>query len=104
MSMNCAAHGRLGRDPKDIQIASGKSMAVASVAVSLPCREAQDGFETFWLKLVAFGREADALLKLQKGDPVSVSGRIHLSHWTRQDGTKQQDVELIADSIVAARA
>lgn len=35
-------------------------MAMARLAVSLPCNAAEDGQSTFWLGVIAFGKQADA--------------------------------------------
>ncbi|MBV7077882.1 single-stranded DNA-binding protein, partial [Escherichia coli] len=59
-------------------------MAMASMAVPLPCSQADDGTATMWLSVLAFGRQADALAKHQKGELVSVAGNMQVSQWTGQ--------------------
>ncbi len=39
-----------------------------------------------WLSVPAFGRQADALAKHQKGELVSVAGNMQISQWTDQNG------------------
>ncbi len=41
-------------------------MAMARLAVSLPCNTAEDGQTSFWLGVIAFGKEADALANHRK--------------------------------------
>lgn len=65
-------------------------MAMARMAVSLPCNAAEDGQSTFWLGVIAFGKQADALAKHQKGDLVSVAGNMQVNYWMGQDGRTQQ--------------
>jgi single-stranded DNA-binding protein len=59
---------------------------MACLAVSLPCDAADHGEATFWLGVIAFGKQADALAKHRKGDLVSVAGNMQLNQWTSQDG------------------
>ncbi len=50
-------------------------MAMARLAVSLPCNAAGDGQAIFWLGVIAFGKQADALTKHRKGiSPSRVTG------------------------------
>ncbi|KAA0697696.1 single-stranded DNA-binding protein [Neorhizobium sp. P12A] len=97
--MTAAAYGRLGQDPKSITTQSGKSMAAASMAVVIAEQEAPP----LWVNILAFGRTADDLLRLQKGDMVSASGRVQRSTWTGADGTKHEQLQIIADSLVSSR-
>lgn len=54
-------------------------MAMARMAVSLPCNAAADGQATFWLGVIAFGKQGEALAKHRKGDLVSVAGNMQLN-------------------------
>ena len=65
-------------------------MAMARLAVVPPCNAADNGEATFWLGVLAFGKQADALARHVKGDLVSVAGNMQLNQWTEQDGTAQQ--------------
>lgn len=65
-------------------------MAMVRLAVSLPCNAAEDGEATFWLGVIAFGKQADALAKHRKGELVSVAGNMQINQWTGQDGGTQQ--------------
>ena len=78
-------------------------MATASMAVPLPCSQADDGTATMWLSVLAFGRQADALAKHQKGELVSVAGNMQISQWTGQNGETRQSWQVIADSVISAR-
>jgi single-stranded DNA-binding protein len=68
---------------------------MARLAVSLPCNAA-DGQATFWLGVIAFGKQADALAKHVKGDLVSVAGNMQLNQWKEQDGTHSR--AMLADN------
>lgn len=78
-------------------------MAMARLAVVLPCNAADNGEATLWLGVIAFGKQADALAKHHKGDLVSVAGNMQLNQWTGQDGGMQQGYQVIADSVLSAR-
>ncbi|ELS7775184.1 single-stranded DNA-binding protein, partial [Escherichia coli] len=76
---------------------------MASMAVPLPCSQADDGTATMWLSVLAFGRQADALAKHHKGELVSVAGNMQVSQWTGQNGETRQGWQVIADSVISAR-
>ena len=103
MTAQISSYGRLVADPQTRTTASGTNMAMARMAVSLPCNAAESGEVTFWLGVVAFGKQADALARHVKGDMVSVSGAMQVNQWTRKDGGTQQGYQVIADSIISAR-
>lgn len=83
MTAQIAAYGRLVDDPQVKQTSKGTSMTLARMAVSLPCSQAQDGQATLWLSVLAFGKQADALARHEKGDLISVAGNMQISQWTR---------------------
>ncbi|ECG8815243.1 single-stranded DNA-binding protein, partial [Salmonella enterica] len=103
MTAQIAAYGRLVADPQTKTTSKGTSMTMARMAVSLPCSAAQDGQATLWLGVLAFGRQADALAKHQKGDVVSVGGAMQGNQWTGQDGSTQNGYTVIADSVISSR-
>ena len=57
MTAQISAYGWLVADPQTRTIASGTSMAMARLAVSLPCNAAANGQATFWLGVIAFGKQ-----------------------------------------------
>ncbi|MEH5014625.1 single-stranded DNA-binding protein [Phytobacter diazotrophicus] len=103
MAAQISAYGRLVADPQTRTTNSGTSMAMARLAVSLPCNAAEAGEATFWLGVIAFGKQADALARHIKGDLVSVAGTMQINQWTGQDGGMQQGYQVVADSVISAR-
>lgn len=103
MTAQISAYGRLVADPQTRTTTNGNNMAMARLAVSLPCNAAEGGEVTFWLGVIAFGKQADALAKHQKGDLVSVAGNMQVNQWTGQDGGTQQGYQVVADSVISAR-
>ena len=103
MTAQISAYGRLVADPQTRTTKDGKTMAMARLAVALPCNAAAEGQATFWLGVLAFGKQADLLAKHTKGDMVSVAGNMQVNQWTGQDGTQQQGYQVLADSVISAR-
>jgi single-stranded DNA-binding protein len=101
MTAQISAYGRLVADPQTRITGKGTNMAMARLA--LPCNAADNGEATFWLGVIAFGKQADALAKHRKGDLVSVAGNMQLNQWTGQDGGTQQGYQVIAGSVLSAR-
>lgn len=103
MTAQISAYGRLVADPQTRTTANGTSMAMGRIAVSLPCNASAEGQATFWLGVIAFGKQADALAGHIKGDMVSVSGAMQLNQWTGKDGGTQQGYQVVADSVISAK-
>ena len=103
MAAQIAAYGRLVADPQTKITSNDNNMTFARLAVSLPCRTAEDGQAVMWLGVTAFGKQADALAKHTKGDLVSVSGQLQINQWTGQDGGTYSGYSLVADSVISAR-
>lgn len=101
MSMQAAAHGRLGQDPREIQTSSGTVMAVASLAVTLTDRHGEE--HTEWLGIVAFGKVAEGLLRHKKGELVSVAGRCQRDDYKGQDGEQRRALQIVCDSVIGSR-
>ena len=99
--MLASVYGRLGKDPRSIDTAK-TPMCVSSLAVDLVDRNGET--TTQWLGLVAFGKVADILAKHSKGELIAASGRVQPNNWTKNDGQTQTELQIIADSIISARA
>ncbi|WP_095201277.1 single-stranded DNA-binding protein [Mesorhizobium carmichaelinearum] len=98
--MQASAYGRLAQDPRSIATKSGKSMAVASIAVAIDDHDAPP----LWVGVIAFGRVAEDLLRHAKGDLISVSGRVQRSTWTAPTGEKREQLQIVADSLISSRS
>ena len=81
-----SAYGRLVADPQTRTTTNGTSMAMGRLAVALPCHAAEGGEVTFWLGVVAFGKQAEALAGPAKGDLVCVAGAMQGHQWEGTDG------------------
>lgn len=103
MTAQIAAYGRISAEIQTKPTSSGGNMAFTRIAVALPCRAAESGEATMWLGVTAFGKQADALARHQKGNLVSVAGQLQVNQWTGQDGSTQSGYALVADSVISAR-
>lgn len=103
MTAQISAYGRLVVDVQSRTTSNGNNMSFTRMAVPLPCQKVENGEATFWLAVTAFGKQADALAKHQKGDMVSVSGNMQITQWTDSHGNSQTGYQVIADSVVSAR-
>ncbi|QMR40321.1 single-stranded DNA-binding protein [Klebsiella aerogenes] len=103
MTAHIAVHGRLVVDVQSKTINNGNMMAYTRLAVSLPCREAENGELTFWLAVTTFGKQADYLLKHKKGDLISVSGAMQASQWKGNNGAIQTGYQMVADSVISSK-
>jgi len=101
--MQISVHGRLGRDPKEIQTRTGTAMASSSIAVSLPGSREGDEPGTVWFDVIAFNRIAEQLLRQGKGDMVNLAGEVRLNRWTKDGGEVVETQQIIADSLISAR-
>ncbi|EIR7435906.1 single-stranded DNA-binding protein, partial [Salmonella enterica subsp. enterica serovar Newport] len=103
MTAQISAYGRLVADVQSKTTSTGNKMAFTRMAVTLPCQKAENGEATFWLAITAFGKQAEALAKHQKGDMLSVAGNMQMSQWTGSDGGTQTGYQVIVDSVISAR-
>lgn len=101
--MQANAYGRLGGDPRQIETQNGTTMAVATLAVDVRGRDDGEDEYPLWLGVLAFGKQADALLRHAKGDLLSVAGRVQRRTFTGRDGAPREQLQVIAEAVVSAR-
>lgn len=95
-------YARLAADPVARTTKTGKPMTTASVAVDVSGRDATG--ETLWVSVLAFGTQADALLRAGKGQMVAAMGRLSRGSYTAKDGARREQWTLLAESVVTARS
>jgi single-strand DNA-binding protein len=103
MSMHATVYGRAACEPRQHTTKTGKDMATCRLAVDATGYGAEVQ-QTLWVDVLAFGRNAEALSRVEKGQMVSAMGKVTLSHYTAKDGTDREQFSLLADSIVTARS
>jgi len=106
MTAMVAAYGRLARDPETRETRTGKPMCTATMAVDVTRQEDGRGKDAdpWWLRIDAFGRNAEILARHVKGEPLSVGGRLELSRYRGRDGADRESWQVVADSVVSSRA
>ncbi len=92
--------GRLTRDPELRTTTSG--LAVTDVRMAVQRRRARNGDArgAVFVDVTAFGALAESVGEyLEQGRRVAVSGRLELSEWQAEDGSKRQRHYVVADEI-----
>jgi len=102
MSMQATVYGRAAFEPRQHQTKAGKPMASARLAVDVTGKD--DEQQTLWLDVLAFGRAADDLARVEKGGMVSAMGRVTRGTYTAKDGTERESWTLLADAVITARS
>jgi single-strand DNA-binding protein len=91
--------GTLGRPP-EIRMAGSSRVANFSIAVHEEfVVQGERKKNTHWIRCVAWGYLADALVGADKGDSVFVAGMI-TSRSYEKDGQKREQVEVKAEKVV----
>ncbi len=92
--------GRLTRDPELRYTGSGIPMANFSLAVDRPFTNQQGERETDFIRIVVWRKQAENCAKnLGKGRLVAIEGRLQISSYEAQDGSKRQSADVVADNV-----
>jgi single-strand DNA-binding protein len=98
MSLFILASGSLISAPQRRTSAAGKDFATATLRVSV------DGGDVMLVSTVAFGAQAEELLRHQHGEALSISGRARPNEWLGRDGEPHYGLQLVAEQIASASA
>ena len=94
--------GNLGRDPEIRYLPSGDPVANITIATSSKYK-GKDGNmveETEWHRITCFNGIGKSVAEhVAKGAMVMVTGRIHYTRWTDQNGTDRYGCEIIAEQV-----
>lgn len=95
--------GNLTKDPELRSTPSGTSVCTLRVAVNSRRKDAESGEwidKPNYFDVTVWGAQAENCSQyLSKGRPIAVDGRLNWREWEAQDGTKRQNVDIIADSV-----
>ena len=92
--------GRLTREPELRYTGSGIPVANFSIAVDRPYSNQQGERETDFIRIVVWRKLAEVCAKnLGKGRLVAVEGRLQISSYEAQDGSKRQATDVIAENV-----
>jgi hypothetical protein len=92
MSLHVLASGALIADPQCREGAKGP-FTTATIRV--------DG--DLLVSVIGLGDAGERLLRLGKGDPVSVAGPARLTAWTASDGSERHGISVRVEQIIAAK-
>lgn len=92
---HCTFMGHLGGVP-EVKTAGNSQLASFSMAVKAGWGEKAT---TMWVRVQVWGKRADVVAKLNKGDPLLVSGELSQREYTTQAGEKRTSLELNASDF-----
>ena len=93
--MSILATGTLAADPQRRQAANGNPFATALLRV--PTDD-----DSVLVSVICFDVGAcDRLLRLGKGDSVSITGRAKLTAWTGRDGETRHGLSVVAEQVMS---
>jgi len=92
--------GRLTRDPEVRSTSAGFNTARFSVAVNRRTKNSEGNYEADFINCVAFRATADFISKyFKKGSLIGLEGRLQVSNYDAQDGTKRYVTEVIVENV-----
>ena len=93
-----AARGRVVKDGETHTTKTGANMGAVTIAVAVE-RDRDGKRGTPWrLGVLGFGNKADAVAELQKGDAVSVCGRLRRRRWM-QNGVERERWSVLVETL-----
>lgn len=104
--MDVRAQGRLGAAPTRTRRPPVRKMVTASLAVQVPDKSigaAPHTRQTFWLRLVAVGENAEHLAAHGKGEVLEVWGSVRYSGFMGRDGVARNAQECLVQSLYSDR-
>ncbi len=105
MTATASIHGRVAFEPRQHTTRNGEPMTTVRLAVDVTGRaDSEDEKQTWWIDVLAFGRNAETLARVEKGQSVSAMGTVTRSIYTPQNGEPRDSWSLLADSVLTVRS
>ena len=98
--------GHIGNKPEGRYTASGRATVNFSVATNQVWKNANNEQKehTEWHQVVAWDKLADFVTEfVDKGQLVSVEGRLHTRSWENKEGKTIKITEIVATNVVALK-
>ena len=98
-------YGNVGQEPEVKTSENGVKVAKLSLATSEKRKDQKGNYveETTWHNLVIFGKQVDLIEKyVNKGDKLSIEGKISNRTYEAKDGTKKYYSEIIVSEFLFA--
>lgn len=86
----------LGRLVKDVELKQAKQLTLAEGSLAVSGNA--DG-STVFIDFTAFGKTAEALALVKKGNRILVEGRLILNKFEKKDGTKVSQHKIVIQSF-----
>ncbi|MCF7995357.1 MAG: single-stranded DNA-binding protein [Chromatiaceae bacterium] len=102
MTMHATLYGRAAFDARQYLTKAGKPMTTLRLAVDVSNRDAIEQ-ETLWIDALAFGRAADDLARVEKGQMVSAMGKVVRGQYTSKEGEIRERWSLLTEAVITAR-
>ena len=95
--------GNLTRDPQLTYTSSNTAVCKFGLAMNHTWKDRDSGEkkeQVTFVDCVCFGRAGEVINQyMSKGRPIHVDGRLSLSQWEGQDGTKRSKLEVIVENF-----
>lgn len=93
--------GRLGHDPEMLTFATGSHLVKLRVATNESYRDKEGKFNdiTEWHTVSAWGKLAERMVSLTKGQQVLISGKLENRSWEDKDGRKRRITQVKANGF-----
>jgi single-stranded DNA-binding protein len=66
-------------------------------------RTTNDGADAVLVSIIAFGDQSEQLLRLARGNALSVSGRARLTTWVGRDGAEKHGLSIVGEQIACLK-
>lgn len=96
--------GNLGQEVTVRQSQSGNKIASVSIATNKSAKiDGQWQNKSTWHKVVAFGKLAERLAQLRKGEMAFLVGELTVESWQSQDGQQRTETKVYLSKVVRAQ-
>ncbi len=98
-------YGNVGKEPEVKTFDNGNKVATFSLATSEKRKNQKGEYleETTWHNLVVWGKQVDTIEKyVNKGDRLSIEGRITNRSYEAKDGTTKYITEIVVNDFLLA--
>ena len=102
MNLNIVAIiGNLTRDPELRHTPAGTPVTTLRIAVNDRVKRQEEWTDAaYYFDVVVWGNQAEACAQyLAKGSKAGISGKLTWREWEAQDGSKRQNVEIVANTV-----
>lgn len=102
MAAQASIYGRVTNDPRLNTTSKGTAMFAAHVAVDVTGYGLEEQ-QTWWVDIIAFGKLAESLQGVKKGDHLGAIGKVQCKPWIGPDGKERLSWSVLADAVMRAR-